>query len=184
MEARMSPGDKRLYNPSRDVAHNFGEVMKLVAERCSADNWHAIVSLAKDRGVSQEEIGRGCQAMLQFVATQLNGEDRESMSQALSRSGFFDVSETCRVILMAHLGSVMLGMHWAGVREATIGGQGPALTYRNLRWHGKQCAILMAKLSPFRRRWHCFWRRVRLAWRVLCGRHKAYADGRPDKAFP
>jgi hypothetical protein len=39
LQARMSSEDRRLYNPSRDVAHNFQQVMELVAARLEDQSW-------------------------------------------------------------------------------------------------------------------------------------------------
>ena len=39
MQARMTANDQRLYNPSRDVAHNFQQVMEMVAGRLEDYSW-------------------------------------------------------------------------------------------------------------------------------------------------
>ncbi len=164
LNARMSQGDPRLYTPNRDVAHNFDQVIMEVAKRCEEGTWDALVSLAREKKVSDEELGLACQAICKFVARQpVKGE---SMAACLASSGFLELSPAARVIVSAYIGTVILGMHWAGVREATLGGAGPAMTYQKLRWHGMVCAKLMT-MRPWKRRLYSLWKRVRLAYRAF-----------------
>lgn len=165
LNARMSPHDPRLYNVSRDVAHNFGQVIQEVARRCEDGTWDTLQELLREKKVSDEEVGRCCQSLCRFIATQAD-DPKESMAGGMARCGFLDADPYARVVVAAYLGTVVLGYHWAGVREATINGKGPALHYRRLRWYGMRCAKLMV-LPRWRRRLYHFWRRCRLAWRAL-----------------
>lgn len=165
LQARFSPNDDRLYSTNRDLAHCFGPVMSLVLERVRTLDWPALVKLAKDQGVTDDDLGKGCKALTDFVASS-SDLPKESMAQGLARCGWFGLPDAVRVILMAHLGTVILGMHWGGVREATLGGVGPALGLRELRWLGRQSALLM-KLPWWRRKLLLAWRRVRRAWAAL-----------------
>lgn len=166
IQARMTESDPRLYNVGRDVAHNFGHVMTTVAERLEAGGWEPADRIAKDYGVTQDELGKACEALCLFVAKHM--EHKESMSLGLARVGFLDLHPMARVLTMAWLGNVILGMHWAGVREATLGGVGPAMTYQDLVGRGAECAKLMT-MSRWRRRWHKLSYRVRRVFQVLRG---------------
>ena len=166
IQARMSEGDPRLYNVGRDVAHNFAHVMTTVAERLETGQWDAVQELARVHGVTEDELGKACEALCNFVAK--NIEHRESMSAGLARFGFLDLHPMARVIVMAWLGNVTLGMHWAGVREATLGGTGPAMTYQDLADRGAECAKLLT-MGRWRRRWHKLKHRVRRVVQVLRG---------------
>jgi hypothetical protein len=167
VNARMSQSDQRLYSPNRDLAHCFGDVMKEVAASCEDGKWDALVDLARANKVTDEQVGEGCAALLYFIYSQ--SDQRESMAQGLARCGFLDLDPVVRVILMAHLGKVILGMHWAGVKEATLGGVGPAQTYRDLRFAGRHCARLM-EMPRWKRRARLWWYRVKQAWAALSGR--------------
>lgn len=164
LNARMSQQDPRLYSPNRDVAHNFGEIIMEVAKRCEEGNWDTLREYAKEKGLTDEDLGKVCQAVCQFVAK--DPEKGESMAVGLSKSGFLDLPPAGRVVVMAYLGVVTLGVHWAGVREATINGVGPAQGYKQLRWHGMRCAKLMT-LPRWRRRLYNLQSRVKKAWRAL-----------------
>lgn len=173
LQARMSPHDDRLYNVSRDVAHNFGDVIQEVARRCENGTWDTLSALAKEKGLKDEDLGRCCQALCRFIATQAD-DPKESMPAGLARCGFLDQDPHARVVVAAYLGTVVLGLHWAGVRDATINGAGPALHYGKLRWYGMRCAKLMG-MSPWQRWLYNLWSRVRRAWRVFAEK-KLYED--------
>lgn len=165
LQARMSQGDNRLYNVNRDVAHNFDFVIQEVAKCVEEERWPALTKLARDAHLTDECLGRCCAALCKFVAVQADNP-KESMAQCLERCGFLDLPETARVIVMAYLGNITLGIHHRGVREATLNGQGPADTYKKLRWHGRQLVLLM-RMSRTRRWLYRFRQRLRRAWRAL-----------------
>jgi hypothetical protein len=165
IQARMSQDDKRFYSVNRDLAHNFGQIMMEVATRCEEERWSVLTSLLKDKGVSQEEVGKAIQALCRFVATQTDIK-KESMGSCLARCGFLDLPTAAQAVVMAYLGTVVLGVHWAGVHEATISGEGPTMSYQNLRWHGMICSKLMT-MPWWRRRLYLLKRRWTRAWRAL-----------------
>jgi hypothetical protein len=165
LQARMTQGDSRLYNVNRDVAHNFDYVIMEVSKCVETGRWDALVALAKEKKISDEELGKVCQALCRFVVVQTDNP-KESMASCLARCGFLGLNATARIIVMAYLGIVTLGMHHAGVREATLNKEGPALTYKQLRWHGAKLVLLM-KMSKLRRRFYCLKQRIRRAWRTF-----------------
>lgn len=165
MQARMSQSDQRLYNPSRDVAHNFDYLIKEVADRCVAGTWPEMRAIAAKHGLTDDALGRTVEALTKFVMGQ-NDIRGESMANCLVRTGFYDQPTIAKVVVMAYLGSISLGTHWAGVHEATLNGQGPLLTYQGLRWYGRMSALLMRmpRWQRVLRGWH---RRLRTSWRAL-----------------
>lgn len=165
LQARMTEGDNRLYNPNRDVAHNFDFVIQEVAKCMEEGRWAALTKLARDAHLTDECLGKCCEAVIKFMGVQADNP-KESMAACLARCGFLDLPEIARVVTMAYLGQVTLGIHHHGVREATMGGVGPAASYKKLRWHGRKLVLLM-KMSPLRRRLYRLRARVRRAWRAL-----------------
>jgi len=173
LQARMSSNDPRLYNVNRDVAHNFHLIIEEVALCLEEGRWDALVELAKLNNVSDTDLGKGCEALIKFVTVQAENPN-ETMAACLARCGWFEVSTCVRVIIMSYLGVVTLGLHHRGVREATLGGQGPADTYKQLRWHGRKLTLLMG-MSRLRRKLYRIKERLRRAWRSL--RNKNLYDG-------
>jgi hypothetical protein len=55
------------------------------------------------------------------------------------------------VIVIAYLGNVTLGIHFAGVREATLGTTSPVLAYKDLVAAGAQ--LVESMRMPRWRRW-------------------------------
>ncbi len=144
-----------------------------VAKRCEQGTWPELTKLLQDKGVTDVELGKACQALCRFIATQAD-DPKERMAAGLSRCGFLDLDPHARIAVMAYLGTYMLGLNWTGVREATLGGIGPTQHYQALRWHGLRCVKLMT-IPRWRRRLYNFWGRVRKAWRVFW-QTKLYED--------
>lgn len=170
LNARMSQNDPRLYSPNRDVAHNFEAVIQEVAKAVETDRWDTLTQLANDHNITGEQLGLCLQALCKFVIVQAD-HPKESMAACLSRCGFLDLPPIARVVVMAYLGTVTLGIHWAGVREATLDGQGPALTYKGLRATGYAASKLM-KLPRWRRLLYRVRGRMRRAWRAITEANK------------
>lgn len=165
LQARMNANDPRLYNVNRDVAHNFGFVITEVAKCLEEGRWAALTRIAEEAKVTDEVLGKACEALIKFVFVQAENP-KESMAACLARCGWLDLPEQSRVVVMAYLGLITLGIHHRGVREATLNGEGPADTYKKLRWHGRKLALLM-KMSRTRRWLYRLRERFRRAWRAL-----------------
>ena len=168
IQARASEWDHRLYNINRDVAHNFGDVMREVADRLEDGRWPVLAEIMEHYKISQEDLGRACEAFCIFV-TSAADDRKERMGACLARSGWYDVPEHAQVALMAILGTVMSGYFWSGAREATLGGVGPCLTYTDLRERGKQCAALM-QIPRWKRLLNKFCAWVTRVWDTATGR--------------
>jgi hypothetical protein len=73
------------------------------------------------------------------------------MPECLERAGWFAVKPLAQVAAMSILGTVILGYHAAGVREATINGEGPAMNLQTLAERGAGVARYLA--MPKWKRW-------------------------------
>ncbi len=165
LNARMTQGDNRLYNVNRDVAHNFDFIIQEVAKCVEEERWPALTEIARKAQITDVALGMAVAALCKFVYVQAD-YPKESMASCLERCGWLSLPESARVVAMAYLGTITLGTHFAGVREATLGGVGPALTYKKLRWHGRQLVLLM-QLPRWKRWFYRLRQRLRRAWRVL-----------------
>lgn len=165
LQARMSENDPRLYNVNRDVAHNFGDVVREVAGRLEDARWPIIAEICKHYNVTEDQLGLACEAFCKFVASSVE-VPKERMNEALARCGWFNVPEAAQVAYMAYLGTVMAGYFYAGVREATLAGVGPAQTYQDLREVGSRASKLLTS-SRWRRRLAAFGNRFRRAFRLI-----------------
>jgi hypothetical protein len=131
MQARMSSSDPRLYNPSRDVAHNFQQVMLLVSAQLEDKVWPDLNQLLEREGVSLDDLGQACGAYCNYL---VNSKDDHSleMEEAVKKSGFLDCKPAAQIAVMALIGTCYAGIHHVGIREASIMGDGPLKTVADL----------------------------------------------------
>jgi len=167
LQARLSENDPRLYNVNRDVAHNFEYVANLVAGRLEDGLWPELDHLVRKHNISMDDLGEACQAFCLFIGAGV--EQSNDMQEALDESGWFKVKPAAQVALMATLGTVILGMHFSGVREATLNGEGPAATLSQVAARGKETADYLA--MPRWKRWFSRrFKRIKKAFAILRGR--------------
>jgi hypothetical protein len=150
----MSSDDRRLYNPSRDVAHNFQAVLHLVADRLEDRSWPELAELLDREGVTLDDLGEACGSYCLYVASAAQTPE-VSMPDALRASGFFQCKPAAQVAVMAALGTCFSGIQHAGIREATIGGEGPLYTVNDLLGHAERFRAQLGQ-SRWRRRWERF----------------------------
>jgi hypothetical protein len=136
MQARMSADDRRLYNPSRDVAHNFKDVMNLVAARLEDEVWPELTALLKREAVTMDDLGEACGAYCRYLASAVE-EPNLPMQQSLDKAGFLSCKPAAQIAVMALIGSCYAGIQFAGVREATINGEGPLQSVGDLLQHAQ-----------------------------------------------
>jgi len=136
MQARMSADDRRLYNPSRDVAHNFKDVMNLVAARLEDEVWPELTSMLKRESVTMDDLGEACGAYCRYLASAVE-DPNLSMQQSLDKAGFLNCKPAAQIAVMALIGSCYAGIQFGGVREATINGEGPLQAVSDLLKHAQ-----------------------------------------------
>ena len=126
LQARMSEGDRRLYNPSRDVAHNYQEVMNLVAGRLEDNDWPELGEVLKREGVTLDDLGEACGNYCVYITSAADEDKAElTMIESMKLSGFLDCKPAAQVAIMAMIGVCYAGIQFGGVRESTMGGEGP-----------------------------------------------------------
>ncbi len=169
LQARMSEGDPRLYSPSRDVAHNFQAVMEMVAGRLEDGAWPELDAHLKDNDISMDDLGEACAAFCSFVGDSVATPDA-SMEEAMQAAGWFDCKPLAQVALLSVLGTVYAGIHFVGVREATLGTGGPAHTVHELVDAGSKF-LAITRVPKWRRRFRSAVKNFRKAFSSLLGRN-------------
>ena len=127
IQARMSASDNRLYNPNRDVAHNFSEVLHLVASRLEDETWVELKEVLARENVSMDDLGDACGCFCNYVASGKNHPNR-SMFESLKSEKFFDCKPAAQIAVLASIGVCYAGIMHAGIREATIASEGPLMS--------------------------------------------------------
>jgi hypothetical protein len=167
IQAKLDPKDSRLYNINRDIAHNFANVARFVAARLDDQRWPVVHRILADNEVDLDELGKACSSFCLFVRSACDHPD-ETMQGALDRSGWNDVREEAQMAYMALLGTVIAGYYFAGVRDATMGGQGPCLTMDDLREAGKEARRLIV-MPRWKKRLHRYLLKIKKIWHALRG---------------
>lgn len=152
LNARLSQQDPRLYNVSRDVAHAFGDMMRVVASRLeSLDRWPVLKAFIEENDITEDQLGEACAAFIRFTGGACD-DPKEEMGDVLRRSGWYDrdkVPEEAHIAIMAMLGTVISGYFFTGAREVTMENQGPCSTMQDLRDAGwKSSKLIMGDEDP------------------------------------
>ena len=100
MQARMTANDQRLYNPSRDVAHNFQQVMEMVAGRLEDYSWTELSEVLKREQTTMDDLGEACGAYCDYLATSAK-MPHWSMYDSLEHCGFFKTKPAAQVAVLA-----------------------------------------------------------------------------------
>lgn len=117
-------GRTRLYSVDRDLAYCGPSLVEAAVARAAGRRWRELDALGARLGVGPADLAHalGCAARFCFEAA----DRRESTAETAHRSGWLGVPVEHQVVVLAHLGSVLLGAVHTAVREATLGGDGPA----------------------------------------------------------
>lgn len=150
MQARMSSNDNRLYNPSRDVAHNFLQVLDLVASRLEDGVWPELKELLIRENISMDDLGEACGCFCRYIANSKEHPNR-SMYDSLKEEKFFNTKPAAQIAVLASIGVCYAGIMHAGIREATIASEGPLMTVPEFMKYAKQFRRY-AGMSKWRRK--------------------------------
>jgi hypothetical protein len=154
MQMRMSADDPRYYNVSRDLAHCFGPMLEKVADRLEKGHWPLLAEFAREKGVTQDDLGEALRAYAEFVIRSCENPD-ENMEDVLRRVGWFEINRHALIVLNATVGVTIMGMVFTSYRDATIGGEGPALQYAELVAGAENAFNAMH--IPWYRRFYLWW---------------------------
>lgn len=151
-----------LYNMHRDVAHNFVYVAKQVAAALEDGTWPELAALLKHHKVSMLQVGEACEAYCIYLSMAVTSP-KVSEFDALEQAGFWRCAPMAQVAVMATIGTVFSGMQHVGVREATLGGEGPVMNMGDIVSAGSQVLKFYRRPLWLRGLIH-FYRRLR-SWR-------------------
>ncbi len=167
LQQRLSQHDSRWYSTDRDVAHNFAQVCRLVAARLEDQTWPFLRDFCTAYKITQDQLGQACESFLKFVASSDIKEDVR-VDQSLARSGWMDLPDPVQFAFLALLGTVLLGLYHVGVKEATIGGDGPCKGVKDLVDEARRVSEVITQSR---------WRRSQARWRSRLTRALAVLRG-------
>jgi len=107
--------DRIRYNPSRDIAHCYKDIL-ISAERVTLDcAWKELNEYLRYRGIEEEELGEAWVALAKFFNRGMENFD-ETAHQALEESGWFD-TPMANVAVCAAIGRIMLPTMYHAMQE-------------------------------------------------------------------
>ena len=144
-----------LYNPNRDVAHHFVYVVQAATTRLENDVWPELADILRSANIEDADVAEAVACYCEYVAMGKTDPLRP-MHEALEESGFLKCKPQAQIAVMATIGAIYTGIQHAGVREATIGGEGPAMHLGELLREGDRSAKLLSKPRWQRRLLACY----------------------------
>lgn len=142
--------DDRFYSPHRDVAHNFPAVMGLLVDRLDKAQWpemHRYLVLSK---VGDKDVAAAVESLCKFVGS--TGDNPGiSMKEALRLAGWLDTKPEAKFAVLAHLGMILIGLHFEGARDVTFNNEGPARDNAKFYVRAKKIAAYLT-MPRWRRR--------------------------------
>jgi hypothetical protein len=133
--------------------------MNLVAGRLEDEKWPELAEVLKRESVSMDDLGEACGAYCRYVASAADESKRDlSMIESMRASGFLDCKPAAQIAVLAMIGVCYAGIQFGGVREATVGGEGPLETIAEVAHHAERLKNYIGKprwrrkLTDFRQR--------------------------------
>lgn len=167
LEMREINGPEVFYNPGRDLAYCYPDMLKLVAQRFDKNAWPELRALCEREKVSYDQL---CDAFISFQTSLATAGDNpdEKMIDVLKRTGWFDQNPVAQMAVLAQIGTVVYGQLFHSVREHANDPNKRTLIEEVAAAGLESCKLL--RLSPWQRRLALGWRRVQLATAALFGK--------------
>lgn len=143
-QLRIRGLDPRMLSPNRDLAHCMPGLLQATSLRFHQGTWPAVEDYLISSGVRKDELQATAQVLIS-LAIRMREDPSTSLEKCLQTSGWFDLPEAAKIGYLAMLGSVVLCVHAAGVRQAAVLGDGPKLDEQDV---GRQIGEMHRRLSP------------------------------------
>jgi hypothetical protein len=119
----MGHPDRRRYNPSRDVAYIWPNLMKVALEGLKEGLREPICqSLVDKYKLDDKALGEAAAKYAKLFEVALKQGDLgiKTAEEALKLCGFFDLSEGQQAVILTRLGQVMTGAFFYAVRDTYV----------------------------------------------------------------
>lgn len=157
MKLRPKGSNDPFYNPNRDLAYCYPQMVEEIAKRFNDHRWGYLESMAEQYGASFDSL---CDAMDAYIAF-LNAAHREpekAMQQVMADSGWLSQPKAAQVAIMAMLGTVCTGQLFYAIREESTPEAGPQDVADLQQYMGQAKRVLYA--HPWKERLRSWCRRL------------------------
>jgi hypothetical protein len=120
--------DTRRYNPSRDIAYAWPNLMKAALIGFDKERSEPITAkLIKDYGVTDEELGDLVDKYAHYFKACLEQGEKEykGPEDALAACGFFDLPLTHQAVILTRMGQVITGAFYYAIRDVHVDSDDP-----------------------------------------------------------
>lgn len=114
--------DRRRYNPARDIAYCWPNIMKSAMDRVSTGSalpW--LIKAAGDNHVTDEQLIIVAQAMASYM-TMCNKPDDSpnNVHDTMEKSGLFKCDAAAKMVVYAALGETMMAAFYSAIRDVLV----------------------------------------------------------------
>lgn len=120
--------DVRRYNPSRDIAYAWPNLMQAALAAFDKDVDEPVTgTLIKQFNISNEALGELTWRYSQFFEACLKQGDKgfKTTEDALASVGFFELPPSHQAVILARLGQVMTGAFFYAIRDTFVDADEP-----------------------------------------------------------
>jgi len=150
LQAKIKPEYERWYSSNRDLAHNYPTILELTIDRLCDRQWPELADFLSVHGVTDDDLGRVCQAYCEYVLS-IRDRPQATLEELLQASGFLRQPLVAQMAFLAMMSTVVTGIHFRGVKEATIDGHGPMIALSELADYARRASEFIGT-SPWRRK--------------------------------
>lgn len=114
--------DKRRYNPARDIAYCWPNIMKSAMDRVSKGSalpW--LIKRAIDNRITDEQLIMVAQSLANYMALCNKPDDSSAgVHDTMEKSGLFKCDDTAKMLVYAALGETMMAAFYSAIRDVLV----------------------------------------------------------------
>lgn len=118
----LGHADKRRYNPARDIAYCWPNIMKSAMDRVSkgsATPW--LIKRAIDNRITDEQLIKVAQSLASYMAMCNKPEDSPvGVYDTMEKSGLFGCDDAAKMLVYAALGETMMAAFHSAIRDVLV----------------------------------------------------------------
>ena len=114
--------DRRRYNPSRDIAYCWPQIMQSAMDRVSKGTglpW--FMELVKRHQVTDEALSKSAKAMANYMAMCGRPDEcPDNVKDTMEKSGLFECDDSSKMLIYAALGETMMAAFYSSIRDVLV----------------------------------------------------------------
>jgi hypothetical protein len=114
--------DRRRYNPSRDIAYCWPNIMQSTMDRISGDTGlKSFLDHIAKYDIKEEELVEAAKAVATYMAAcNKPDESPSNVRDAMEQSGLFRCSDSAKFAIYAALGETMMAAFYLAIRDVLV----------------------------------------------------------------